>query len=318
MSEKDITGVASDEDTSSETKSITEGEGPAATADQHTELLKFLIKSQEASSTQTTALLAQFSQLQVTISSQASEIKSLSEELKTLKASEDSTEPLDERDADAEIFLDCRDYFDDIEAGFSTYPPRSETIRPHLFELHTDRTYSLLVSTKRKAALEEYKVTACILLYLSCAILAFKREIHEALDEESQGHTGPILATFGECETWMRKRLAFIRAQAQNEEHDPEFIEFARTEIYSQAEATQFGSSEFAALHMRYTQAKGRATLAASAKASASKGIKGQGTTHRELGKGKGKGKEIDSKGKGKLSALGKKNWQKESSEDAK
>jgi hypothetical protein len=97
--------------------------------------------------------------------------------------------------------------------------------------------------------------------------------------------------------------LSCSRTQANTEDHDAEFIEVVRPEIYSQAHAAQLGSQEIAELHAWYTEAQGKATISAGAKAAAAKGTRGKNT---RVDKSKPlKGKDKDTKGKQKLSALG-------------
>ena len=130
--------------------------------------------------------------------------------------------------------------------------------------------------------------------------------MHEELDPGAQTVTGPILLSFNECESWLRKRMAFVRAQSQTEEHDPEFVEYLRSEIYNKTAAAVLGSDEFRTLRENYAQAKGRASLAAGAKLSATRSHGAKPVSHpKKTGKGAVGGNSLKlpdktkSKGKG-------------------
>ena len=215
------------------------------------------------------------------------QLKSLERENDILRAG-GVPSAVDDRETDAQKFFDCSVYFGKISPGFNVYPPASETIRPHLFDLHGDKTYGLLTSTKRKGALEEYKILAPILLYLSCLILAFREQIHDRFDAEGQEVSAPLLLSFNECEGWLRKRMAFVRAQSQTDEHDPNFVEYLRSEIYNKTAASVLGSDEFKLLQENYAQAKGRASLAAGAKLSAIRSHGAPPVSHPKKNQGKG------------------------------
>jgi hypothetical protein len=97
-----------------------------------TEQLLAVVLAQQQSAAQDRELI---SQLTGKLESLNSRFDSLEKENRALRTASAEDPELDSREADAEVFLDCQEFFDEIEPGFTTFPPRSETVRPHLFEL---------------------------------------------------------------------------------------------------------------------------------------------------------------------------------------
>jgi len=70
---------------------------------------------------------------------------------------ENSEPPIgDDFTLDLDNFLHCVDYKDRIAAGLNIHPPVTASVRPQLFDLHSDKTFAALTASgKHKAALEE-------------------------------------------------------------------------------------------------------------------------------------------------------------------
>ena len=217
------------------------------------------------------------SQTQVTQINYDKRLAQLELENVALKEKLVSSPTVDDLAADWENYLHCGEYSARIAPGISVHPPSNETERPHLFDLHVDKTFSALQATgKHKAALEEYKILYCMTYYLSCSNQALK----ECIEVENQENAGnhellsgllPLFNTFGSIEGWFRKRLGFIRAQHTLDCGDAAFIEFLRGEIYEEANAAALGSQDIAAIAQRYSSAQGKANLQQAAKLSAAR-----------------------------------------------
>ena len=162
---------------------------------------------------------------------------------------------------DWENYLRCANFHDNIAPGTLVHPPANETNKPHLFSLHADQTVAALTNTgKHKAAIEEYRILYCMIYFHSCANVAFREFIQEQVPTEQQGLLSPLLNTYALIEEWLRKRLAYIRAN-----HilggNADFLEFLRNEIYQDTNASALGSEELAKIASKYQVQLGKAKL---------------------------------------------------------
>jgi len=109
-----------------------------------------------------------------------------------------------------------------------------------------------------------------MLYFLSCANQALREFILEQVPLDQQVLLAPLLNTYSLIEEWNRKRLAFIRAN-HILDGDAAFVEYLRSEIYQEANASALGSKELAEIADRYSAAKGKANLYQAAKTSAAR-----------------------------------------------
>ena len=102
-----------------------------------------------------------------------------------------------------------------------------------------------------------------------------------------QSVTNPIPLSFNECESGLRKLMAFVRTQSQAEEHE-EFIEYFRSKIHNKTATAVFGSDNFWTLRENCAPAKGRVFLTAGANLSATRSHGAAPVSHPKKPSGKG------------------------------
>jgi hypothetical protein len=153
-------------------------------------------------------------------------------------------------------YLDPRveDIHTRIESGLDTHPPFGAGFwKPQLYDLEQDAVAKRLKAKNLKNQSEEYRLLLCTTTYLSISLKALEETIGEDVRQEQPESTlVAILNTLAECESWFRKRVAFIRAKELSEDNDALFIEFLRVEIYGLLSSVNLGSAAINDITSRY------------------------------------------------------------------
>ena len=172
-------------------------------------------------------------------------------------------------------FVDVKTYRDGIQPGYNVYPKTGAPLQPHIFNLEDDFTFRAISAAGQKAALDEYKILACIGLFLSSA----SKQLEYLVDDlRQQLHPDDSLSvlpfdevanTVHQCDCWLRTRLAFIRfPRKDGGAIDKAFVELAGANFFHE-DISDMGSSDLVAFHKMYLAEQRRSAVQQAAKASA-------------------------------------------------